>query len=289
MMNSPSALVTAARRFCMTQSQKWAREYSCLERSGRSRIKRLFGNWNYSSEAYKLFPRYRLDDLVLAQMEKLSGKLFESYEQAQMEVLRAAENAEKELVKEFATTEGALGAIHAELQEIRSFITRGEGEWLSEIEPLPFQRTLTTEESDRYWSILKQKWLVERSTYWYPLSEVDPGFNVIAFHRELWDVRAGVAILRQELARRNIGSCIVLREFDAEYELESVGVDPSYDLAETFTTSDFEWLVYASHESSITVGGWAADLFRKHWADWKTMTYGGPFHTDDLRGTWEIK
>jgi len=57
---------------------------------------------------------------------------------------------------------------------------------------------------------------------------------------------------------------------------------------ESFATSDFEWLVYSSHESSIAVAGWLADRFRQQWRDWETVAYGGPFHTDDLRGSWEI-
>ncbi|MGA9977265.1 MAG: hypothetical protein WBQ08_01315 [Candidatus Sulfotelmatobacter sp.] len=65
-------------------------------------------------------------------------------------------------------------------------------------------------------------------------------------------------------------------------------MDPIYGGFESFTTSDFEWLVYSSHESSIAVAGWLADFFRTHWPDWESVAYAGPFHTSDLRGTWEI-
>ena len=59
-----------------------------------------------------------------------------------------------------------------------------------------------------------------------------------------------------------------------------------YQGDESFVTSDFEWLLYSSHESSIAVAGWLADFFRKQWRDWEAVAYGGPFHTDDLRGSW---
>jgi hypothetical protein len=52
--------------------------------------------------------------------------------------------------------------------------------------------------------------------------------------------------------------------------------------------SDFEWLVYSSHESSIAVAGWLADFFRAKWSDWGSVAYGGPFHTIDRRGSWEM-
>jgi hypothetical protein len=73
-----------------------------------------------------------------------------------------------------------------------------------------------------------------------------------------------------------------------DFEIARSLVDPIYGGDESFVTSDFEWLVYSSHESSIAVAGWLADLFRAQWRDWESVSYGGPFHTADLRGTWEM-
>ena len=78
----------------------------------------------------------------------------------------------------------------------------------------------------------------------------------------------------------------MLREIGPpDYEMESAAVDLHYDGSEAFITSDGEWLLYSSHESSITVAGWLADRFRAQWPDADKMAYGGPFHTDDLKGT----
>jgi len=77
-------------------------------------------------------------------------------------------------------------------------------------------------------------------------------------------------------------------EGPVDYEIARSLVDSRWRGDESFVTSDFEWLVYSSHESSIAVAGWLADVYRNQWRDWETVAYGGPFHTDDLRGSWEI-
>jgi hypothetical protein len=72
-----------------------------------------------------------------------------------------------------------------------------------------------------------------------------------------------------------------------DYELDRSAIDAHYDGSEAYITSDGEWLLYCSHESSITVAGWLSDCFRRQWPDADKVTYNGPFHTDDLKGTCE--
>jgi hypothetical protein len=110
--------------------------------------------------------------------------------------------------------------------------------------------------------------------------------NVVAFHRELWEQRDGTSLLLRAMQERAIERCFLLREGLVDYEIARSLVDPLYKGDESFVTHDFQWLVYSSHESSIAVAGWLADFFRTQWRDWETATYGGPFHTPDLRGTW---
>jgi hypothetical protein len=122
----------------------------------------------------------------------------------------------------------------------------------------------------------------------YPLSKCDPHTNVIAFHQGLWERRDGTSLLFQAMRERVIERCFLLREGPQDYEIDRSLIDPIYGGSESFLTSDFEWLVYSSHESSIAVAGWVAYFFRAQWSDWGSVAYGGPFHTIDLCGSWEM-
>src|ERR1017187_682000 len=54
----------------------------------------------------------------------------------------------------------------------------------------------------------------------------------------------------------------------------------------TYSIRGIAWVVYASHESSITVcGDWLIQFFRKEWPGCEELSYRGPFSTEDLRGT----
>jgi hypothetical protein len=81
------ALHTAARRFCANQHHRWSAEYSALCKTGKDRIK---GNYSeYSEAAYRLFPRYRLDEAIEIEIERLTGQEFQSLEDARKLLLEA--------------------------------------------------------------------------------------------------------------------------------------------------------------------------------------------------------
>jgi hypothetical protein len=97
-------------------------------------------------------------------------------------------------------------------------------------------------------------------------------------------------VLRELLTRRRINRIWEMREHSGdEYELELALFRPHYNGAEGYWTSaESDWLVYASHESSITLAGeWLVAGFRDVVPDCDRYQYGGPFSTPDLRGTWE--
>jgi hypothetical protein len=95
-------------------------------------------------------------------------------------------------------------------------------------------------------------------------------------------------LVRTVTQERAIERCFLLLEGPVDFEIARPLLDPVYKGEESFVTSDLGWLVYSSHESSIAVAGWLADLFRAQWRDWESLAYGGPFHTADLRGSWDM-
>jgi hypothetical protein len=278
-MNFSLALHTAARRFCADQHFRWSVEYSRLSESGEDR-----SGMGYTPAAYRLFLRYRLDEAIQLQVEKIGGERLSSLEEVRVQILDAGRQALRSLAREFDSSPVALTALDEEWNAFDKYVSSlGNGQ-LGLIEPLPSRRVLTEAESTKLRQLLADRW--GANGYWYPLSQIESGMNVIAFHEELWKQRRGIEILLRALEERGIDQCFALLEGPSDYEIDRALVDPTYQGDEIFVTSDFEWLIYGSHESSIAVAGWLADVFRSNWQDWAQITYEGPFHTADLRGTW---
>jgi hypothetical protein len=277
-MNLSLALHTAARRFCADQHVRWSVEYSRLSESGEDRA-----GMSYTPGTYRLFPRYRLDEAIQLQVEKISGEELSSLEEDRGRILDAGRQAFKSLAREFETHPVAIIALDEEWNAFDKYVSSlGIGQ-LQLIEPLPSRRVLTESESKELRQTLVGRW--GANGYWYPLSQLDSGMNVIAFHEELWEHRRGTEILLRALKARAIDKCFALLEGPSDFEMDRALVDPTYRGDEMFITSDFEWLTYCSHESSIAVAGWLADVFKANWQDWVQITYEGPFHTASLRGT----
>lgn len=72
------------------------------------------------------------------------------------------------------------------------------------------------------------------------------------------------------LAERGVERVWELREYGREYERDVSEVDPEYDGAEgVWTSPAHDWIVYASHETSITIGGWLLDEVKRQWPEWE--------------------
>lgn len=115
--------------------------------------------------------------------------------------------------------------------------------------------------------------------------------DILAFHTDYFESIDGEVLLREALEQRGISKVFLLHEFgDPEYEIELNIYAPGYrDGGEQYSTSaQKEWMVYSSHESSMTVcGRWLVNVFRAAEPACIERTYQGPFSTPDLRGTWE--
>lgn len=124
---------------------------------------------------------------------------------------------------------------------------------LAQIDPLPFRRTLTADESQRLWSELKARWGVEG--YWYPLDRPDtaePPQNAVALGADPFFDAEVQARLRDVLAGLGVSRVWELRELDtdADCEIDLELFEPVYTGAEGFwTDGSLDWLIYASHES----------------------------------------
>jgi hypothetical protein len=123
---------------------------------------------------------------------------------------------------------------------------------------------------------LKSIWDIEEH-YWYPLNDCKRE-DVIAFNSEyIEDIESKVSDIQNILVEQNIYQILEMHEDRTVYVIESKSLDPSYDglYGEMFWFNEnMDWIIYASHEGSITFGGreLISSLKRK-WLDWESNLF----------------
>jgi hypothetical protein len=69
-----------------------------------------------------------------------------------------------------------------------------------------------------------------------------------------------------------------MREDRIDYELELSVFEPSYNGNEGYWCDEtFEWIIYSSHESSITIGGWLLPVVKNIWSHWEERVWTTPY------------
>jgi hypothetical protein len=289
-MDEAKGLHTAARRYCQDRFAEWAGIYENLQRKENWRVQNLFQpGWDYSDEAYRTFPRYRVAKNTQIEIERLVADSRMSLAEMRKHLIAASDKAEAGLQTEL-TNKLARNAIHEEAEDFRVYMETLKPEDLAQVQALPYRRVLSKEESERLWRQLRKVWGVGDG-YWFPLKDGPAPSDVLAFHTDYFESINGEALLREALEQQGISRLFLLHEFgDPEYEIELNIYEPGYrDGGEQYSTSEkSDWMVYESHESSITVcGQWLTEFFRKLHPECTERAYKGPYSTLDLRGTWE--
>jgi hypothetical protein len=291
-MDHRTALHTAARRYCEDRYSDWAQTYNELEARKKVQIENKFKpGWDYSEEAYGVFPRYRIDRAIRIEVERLVPESSNSLEELRSLLIGACDIAEGRLRTELKN-EIARKALREESEDYKTYIRiLSEGDLLS-VAPLPFRRVLADKECKELWSQLKMTWDIGEG-YWFPLREGQTPPNVLAFHVDYFKAINGLALIHEALSRRGISRVFELHEFgpdEPDYEIELSIFAPAYRWGgeQYCTAAGVDWVVYASHESSITIGGdWLLQKLKEKWPECTERTYGGPYSTSDLRGTWK--
>jgi hypothetical protein len=291
-MDNKTALHTAARRYCQDRFSEWMENYKQLQnKEGRKKENLFQPGWDYSDEAWRVFPRYRVATAIQVEVERLVPDSRSTFGELRSKLIAACDVAEARLREELKKTI-AREALHEEADDYRAYIqVLGESD-LANLLPLPFRRVLAQEESRKLWSELEKAWGIGGGS-WFPLKEGIVPPNVITFHSDYFGMMGGAQLLREALGTRGIAKIYLLHEFaplEPDYEVECPIAEPTYGSGgEQYCTSgSAEWVVYASHESSITVcGEWLTTIFKQKWPDWNQRSYRGPYSTEDLIGTWE--
>jgi hypothetical protein len=269
-VNESLALHTAARRYCLERHAYWCERYSAIVRE---RGDRQADGYQYTPEALATFPRYNVLNAIRVEVERLDpGKLGDPDSTRALVVL-AGELAEDDF------TRSPIGdvdkkAMANEREAFCRYMMTLTVFNLSAVEELPYRRVLAEEESKSVWSRLRGRWQIPDG-YWYPLSDCQPS-DVVAFQTAACDESDAYRKLQDILAARGIERIWELREYGPEYEEDLTLFQPHYDLAEGYWSSgDLDWIVYASHESSVTVGGWLLRDLKALWPEWEAHIWAG--------------
>ncbi|HTZ31715.1 MAG TPA: hypothetical protein VMH31_04615 [Methylomirabilota bacterium] len=289
-MDETTRLHTAGRRYCEARFSEWVQVYQDLQRKENWRVENLFKpGWDYSEEAYRTFPRYRVAKNTQIEIERLRVDPGMSLTEVRKFLIAASVKAEAQFQNELKNKVAQV-VIHEEAEDFRIYIEALTLRDLMQVEPLPYRRVLSKDESEQLWDGLRRAWSIG-DNYWFPLKKGAMPQNILAFHTDYFESIDGQHILRDALERRGVSAVFLLHEFgDPEYEVALGIFEPGYrDGGEQYSTSvHADWIVYASHESSITVGGgWLIDAFRRLHPECIGLTYKGPYSTPDRRGTWK--
>jgi hypothetical protein len=247
----------------------WSEKYSQLNTGG---IGRSAG---YTDKQLATFPRYNVLSAILFAVERYRPEDFKTLDEAKRFFCLVANDAESIFTKP-PNGEIEQKVMSEERGKLCEFINQLNEEDLKSAEPLFYRRVLSDEESKAVRDKLQSVWQIPEH-YWYPLLLQKPE-NVEAFQDNYFEKEVGAEKLQEILCNRGIEKVWEIREDGLDYELELSVFEPYYNGAEGFwCDAKFDWIVYASHESSITVGGWLLAEIKDIWANWEKRIWTTPF------------
>jgi hypothetical protein len=271
--NAISALHNAARHYCIERISHWHQRYATMQASGRDRDTTRTGEWTYSQEAYDVFPRYQVLAAILSDIEHYVPDDFESIEQLREIIATAAESAQNM----FTTRKKNRIELAAESEERRlfaHFASSANPEYLSGIPLLPYRRVLGDAEHKKWHQAFAQRWGLWYGGCVQPREDLPPH---VTLHIEAMNTPEAYDRLRAVISQHGYSRLLELRESGDGFELDLPDVRFRYTGAEGFwMTPDLSWMVYASHESSITFGGaWLVDAMRAGLPEFQRYIYKG--------------
>lgn len=269
-MNAPVALHTAARRYCLERHAHWCERYSEVMRQGRDRQP---DGYHYTPAALATFPRYNVLNAIRVELERIDPARLGDLEDTRALLVLAGRAAE-DMFTQPPNGEIEQRAMAEEREAFCRYVAGFQGSDLDAIAALPCRRVLTAEESRSIWSALRARWRIPAG-YWYPLADCALP-DIVAFNAEAFAAAVPHQRLQDILTARGIERVWELREFGPEYEQEVSLIEPRYHGAEGYWSSEgLAWVIYASHENSVTVAGWLLQEFKKEWPSWEALVWTG--------------
>jgi hypothetical protein len=249
-MTPERVLHTFARRYCIERHRKWTSEYAALSAVGKDRR-----GADYTAEAYAIFPRYNVLHAILLDVEMLDFDQLPHFDELSERLVLAGKTGTTEFTGNLPNPI-ARNSEREERQFFVGAVRDAVANGVPEQRPLHYRRTLSAAEVDELWRKLRSTWGITEG-YWYPL-ETTSHPSLLAFDLDGIDEPALQRRIRGFFKDKEIRRIWELREFGREnYCVEAGCEDLAYRrFGEGYWTSDeFDWIVYCSHEGTITLGG----------------------------------
>lgn len=133
---------------------------------------------------------------------------------------------------------------------------------------------LSSAERDLRWSLVEERWGPIPGA-WYPMISLDLPPFVIALQKSWFHSAVPLHILYTLLHDHGIRLIWGFREDGSCSEMDIALFEPEYDGREGYWTSQgCDWLMYASHEGSLTIAGeWLIDAVKAAWPEWEHYLY----------------
>lgn len=270
-MNSIEVLHNAARHYCIEHFGERMREYDQLEAAGRVRMTFRAGSLSYSDEAYDLFPRYNVLAAIRRDIEHFVPADFNTLGELRNMLEEAGETAQTSFTQFDHPVAIRAGA--DERRRFLEFARTADVDQLVALPLLPYRRVLGEAEHARLYLAFVQKW-----GKWYggEVDGIDPLPDAITLHVEAMEAPGAYDHLRRVLTERGVTRLLELREWGDGCEIDTAAAEFTYTGAEGYWTSgDMSWMVYASHESSITFDGPLAAAMRPFLPEFDRYLYRG--------------
>ena len=271
-MNPIEALHYAARQYCIERAAVWHDRYSKLGAAGRATVPTTGAQWTYTREAYDIFPRYQTLAAIQSEVERFVPANFRSLQEARSMLVLAGETAQSLFTKFTDTT--AITAEADERKEFACFLWEIDESRLAGQQRLPYRRVLGALEHETLHRALNGKW-----GKWYGgySDRKTSNSEVTTLHVAVMEYPEAYARLRSILGEHGVVNVLELREYSDGCEIPIESANFLYNGAEGFWTNDhLDWLVYASHESSITFGNpWLVEKMRAALPEFERYIYKG--------------
>jgi hypothetical protein len=252
-MTLKEALITAARRYCGEHYHYWAVRYS-KERTGKN-----YPVYSYSDNDYDLFPRYNILAAILGEVEILVGKPFPSLSDCRAALIQIGRSANSPLT-DCKDNLIASAAIQQERDKFIQFINTVTPEMLEQTAPLPYRRRLEENEKRDIYQALLERWNYDGG-YWDPIENLSPVEIIYIAKADITsaDMQAISGFISDHAAPYLLETTeegIITEISSGEFHLNS---------AETvFCDCNYQWLIYVSHEATVTFAGEQLLVFIKH-------------------------
>ncbi|MCL2695310.1 MAG: hypothetical protein FWE69_03180 [Clostridiales bacterium] len=236
-------MVTLAQMYCRDNYSFWIEKYQS-ERTGNDYP------YTYTDEDYNMFPRYLVLAAISKEIDMLVGQKRKSFSNCKYELLAAADYSDDEPNEKCQVTK------EDEKRKYREFILSFDENGLANttVKQLGFRRKLGKNESEKIRKKLAEKWNYDGS--WYPIGG-NPHEEALylmekyitPFEKEINDIIRSISLSRY----------YTIDEFGDDYKRSVADFTiPSYKYvgSETLCCDDtFDWIIYVSHESTISFGG----------------------------------